>query len=802
MSEYIEITSLPISRDASSLLSPVALLAARLTNTSNTIELRVQNEEDRIHCYVGIDSILLATQLKSILSDLDCGNKYVSRHEFSSHGTVMVRKIIETYNRVLNSSADRGMLIKEIFFTKHRMKALFSTLSKLPKGCGYSILVRRTSQQDVTALKDMMNQTNTGSENLYAKLFQTLDLYQACICVFCDSYDNRLLLQSELQFALDGVQAITNNEIDISAQNVWSYLEQYRPNIAACKAPWILSSFLFSEINNCFDISCLNQVQRGIPTNKDSLFQKQLYRLNTKDRYISLGFNENGDEQKIPLKMLRQHMFISGAPGTGKGNLIFSLSNQLYNLKIPVLLIESAKQEQHHLRKTIPELRVWRPKAGEYLLNPFSLPPDITMGDYRSSLLQILKTCFKGGGSESALDELYATTLNRCLAKYGYTENSTNNSPGVIPFGLSEFIMEYIRLLETNGYSDKVRNDMRTAGVTRMRALFDQNPDVFDTVNSVPVSELANGFNLLQLNTLTTLESKQLFATILLISLGAWLRLNGKGSDELQLVVIMDESHNLLKGVKNSSDITYSFSEDFQNLLLEMRSLGVSFIVADQSATNLPQMISEICATKVFLGASRFSGIDLYSDLFKADEHTLNNMYMLKAGEGIWNTYGMSSGAFFASPDIISSYHVNQSYPIMNDYISTQKDFFCKTFSECTHCPGKSTCNIQQKQQARRFTAILISNYRAQLQKSLVFNVPKDTSQEQLLDYKNKYKERINSLLYRIANDVVNSKNNGFAQCCVIQFVRQYNREATIPLAPDYITILLDYVQKLTIKHK
>lgn len=800
MSEYIEITSLPIGRDVSALLSPVALLAARLTNTYNTIELRVQNEEDRIHCYVGIDSILLATQLKSILSDLDCGNKYVSRHEFASRGTIMVRKIQETYNRVLNNNADRGMLIKEISVSAHRMKALFSTLCKLPKGCGYSILVRKTSQQDVTALKDMMNRSNARSDSLYTKLFQTLDLYQACICVYGDSHDNRLLLQSELQFALDGVETITDIEIDTSVQSVWSYLERYRPNISACKAPWILSTFLFSEIDNCLDISCLNQVQKGIPTNKDSLFPKQLNRLNLNNRYLSLGTNENGDEQKIPLKMLRQHMFISGAPGTGKGNLIFSLSNQLYKLKVPVLLIESAKQEQHHLRKTIPELRVWRPKAGEYLLNPFSLPPDITMGDYRSSLLQILKTCFKGGGSESALDELYASTLNRCLSKYGYTETSTNNSPGVVPFGLSEFIMEYIRLLETNGYSDKVRNDMRTAGVTRMRALFDQNPDVFDTVNSVPVSELANGFNLLQLNTLTTLEAKQLFATILLISLGAWFRLNGRASDELQLVVIMDESHNLLKGVKNSSDSTYSFAEDFQNLLLEMRSLGVSFIVADQSATNLPQMISEVCATKIFLGASRFSGIDLYADLFKADEHTLNNMYMLKAGEGIWNTYGMSSGAFFASPDVIRSYHVNEFYPASNNYIENQKDFFCHTFSECKHCLGRNTCSIQQKQQARRFTTILISNYRVPLQKTLIFTPPENVSQEQFLEATKQYKERVNRILYQIASDIVNSKSNGSAYCCVMQFARQYNREATKPLLDGHISCLLGHIRNLTTK--
>ena len=83
-------------------------------------------------------------------------------------------------------------------------------------------------------------------------------------------------------------------------------------------------------------------------------------------------------------------------------------------------------------------------------------------------------------------------------------------------------------------------------------------------------------------------------------------------------MIILDEAHNLLRGAeKSDGEGVYSFAENFQNLLLEMRSIGVGFIIADQTADNVPTTIPDICGTKVFLGPSRFSGIERYAALFR-----------------------------------------------------------------------------------------------------------------------------------------------------------------------------------------
>lgn len=796
MSVYVEITSLPLKRNCEQILAPAALLAARLENPDETIELRIQVENGTIHCYVGVDNILKGKQIKTILSELGCCYTLLDHHFFKHEGAVLIRRASENYRSIPNQNIERSLIINEISTTPEKTKSLYYALSSMNNGCGYSIYIKRLPQLDRVTTTYLKNNAlkYDANTNLFYKLYNATHLFQSCLCVYGNNKEERDWLKSELKYTFTELADAGEIPVNTKQDSIWEYLEKYNSGLIP-QAKRIVFTFLYSEIQNLSSLDGLNSTIRGLHINHDSLFEKQKHALTVGNEYISLGYNKDMEEQKLPLNTLKQHMFIAGAPGTGKGNLIFHIALQLFSLKVPLLLIESAKQEQHHLRTDIPQLRVWRPRGGEYLLNPFSLPPHITLEDYKSSLIQMLRTCFKGGGTESALDELYTTTLNNCLSKSGYTETSTNASAGIVPFGLAEFIKEYIHLLETNGYSDRVRNDMRTAGISRLRNLLDQNPDVFDSVNSVPVSELANGYNLLQLNTLTTVESKQLFSTILLISLGAWLRLNGKATNKIQLVVILDESHNLLKGVNNSTGTEYTFAEDFQNLLLEMRSLGVCFIISDQSATNLPKLISEVCATKVFLGASQFSGIEMFAKYLNADEITLNNLYILSAGEGIWHTSGMSSGAFFKTPNIIDNYDINSNYPAKNTYIESNKKFFCQSFNECLKCPSNAICDIHIKQKARRVSNTVLMDYKQVLEDSLKKLKKAFISGDINTAFKEEQKNFTN-IIYNISHNINDTPDNGSPYCCAVQFFRHYNRESSFPMDSPYLDCLFHYLSE------
>lgn len=802
MRAYIEITSVPLKRENTAHLSPAARLAARLTDAGETVEFRLQKLKGKICCFLGIDSLQRGRQAMTVLAEPGCGYRLAENVPAVSSGAVMTRKIYENYNVIPGQNRRRTVVINEILPEAERLKSLYYSLSRMADGCGYSVFIRAAGKLDIsvtTFLKNMADQS-PGEESLYSRLFYARALYQCCVCIFGKEADDVSFLQSELTYAFPGMEIRQTAGTRLEAKDVWRLADSLAFPVPVRGSTAVLSTFLYSELEALTALDGMPLV-KGIRINRDSLFPEQETERGTEKngkgqdgRTLLIGVNEAGEEQRLPLGELKKHMFISGAPGTGKGNLIFSIANQLHQYNVPVLLIESAKQEQHYLRRTMPGLRVWRPKGGEYVLNPFSLPPDVTLEDYRASLKQIMQTCFRGDGP---LEELYGTTLSRCLARHGYTESSMQGSPGTVPFGLSEFITEYNRLLTTNGYSDKTQHDMRTAGVTRLRALFDQNPDVFDSVQSVPVSELVKGENLLQLNCLTTLEAKQMFATILLVSLGAWLRFNGKHSRGLQLVVILDESHNLLRGVEKSSGETYSFAEDFQNLLLEMRSIGVGFIVADQSAYNLPQMISEVCATKIFLGPSRFSGIESYAKVFRADDAALEHLYLLGAGEGAWNTYGMSGGAYFSSPNVIDRYHMEEPYPAANTFIEKNQALMCQTFQECKTCASHGKCTVAGKQAARRQAAALTAEHKGSLVSALRearhAYAAKKPGDEESQNRNKAANAKMRAALQKISDEICSSGVN--TDCCMVQFVRQFNREAELPLAQLHIDALYTNIE-------
>ena len=342
-------------------------------------------------------------------------------------------------------------------------------------------------------------------------------------------------------------------------------------------------------------------------------------------------------------------------------------------------------------------------------------------------------------------------------------------------------MLEFNRLLDQNGYSGKTMADIKSAGRTRMHALLDANPDVYDTaVQPIPITELLNGENLLQLNCLTTIEAKQMFATMILISLAAYLRINAKHSSRLQLVIILDEAHNLLRGAeKSDGEGVYSFAENFQNLLLEMRSIGVGFMIADQTADNVPTTIPDICGTKVFLGPSRFSGIERYAALFRADETTLEHLYLLGPGEGVYTTYKMSVGAYFSTPNIIDRYQMEEGYPAENSFVERNARTLFETYLECRTCASRGHCTLEQKQQARQ-TAISVDAECRGLFWNAVRASERAAAEEKTGDEKSQResrmaKEQLRKVLDYMAVKIAKADNT---DCCITQLIRQLNRES------------------------
>lgn len=518
----------------------------------------------------------------------------------------------------------------------------------------------------------------------------------------------------------------------------------------------------------------------GLAINKDTIPGESLPDFSCQPRGLLLGRSAAGDRITLSPDALTKGLMLCGSPGSGKGNELFSLAMQLGSLHTPLLLIEGAKEELHHLGKALPGLRCWRPVDGEYIFNPFALPPGMTVAQYRPSMLQMMRAAFRLDGP---LEELFGAALENCLARHGYCDDSTADSPGVTPFGLQEFIESYNDLLRGRGYSGKTGADMRTAGAVRLGSLFNQSRAVFDSCNTIPVSELVQGQNLIQLAPLATIQAKQLFATLLLVSLGVWMRASFPHTGgELKLVILLDEAHNLLCNAVRTTGESYSFPADFAALMLELRSVGVGFVVADQAAGNLPPVIADVCANKMFMGASPVSGVADYAREMALDDAALEHLYLLRPGEGLFRSSAasMKQSVFFRTDNIIDLFHLERPCPRKNEYLARHPRLLIETFRECAGCPGKGQCSLADKARGRSLGQRLEAQWQGEFARCLA--LPQGNEEQRTA--------RSRQLGRLLAAMLVQSRrqDTGWGWYCgLVQFARAFNREADQKLRVETI---------------
>ena len=734
MKEYIKVTHSPLLRDCS---RPPASLCEVLP-AGGILHLRWAAEGGSVSCAVGLPDATTATTLEKAKLRLELDGFLTSAEAAPAKETacqILHRSVQQRYISGGAGPAQR-VALPERMLTAGVFDAAFARLRRI-KGCAIHLLVRRCSGLNDTVQRQLQTRT-WPAESLPCQLLTEGALYEAVICI---SGDPSGLLAAEVCTAFGGA---------LTAENAAAPIDGRIFETAPCPSGVVplYKPLCYSYLP--YEAAALTSLtasagQYGLPINKDTLpgppspFET--------DGDLFIGKDCQGGLVKMPLRNLPLGTAILGTPGSGKGNLLVTLAMQLAKKKIPTLIIESAKEELHHLRKVGVDINTYRPVEGEFLLDPFALPPNVTLGQYRDALLQTVRSAFR-------LD----TT----------------------PLGLSSMMEAFNIELRERGYSPKTESDMRTAGLVRLNALFNQNRPIYDTVKSIPVSEFAKGFNLIQLAFLTSIEGKQAFASLLLISLSLWARLNltHTAGKRVNLVIILDEAHNLLTGCRRTTGDEFSFAADFSNILLELRSVGVAIVIADQSAKNIPDVIYDICASKFFLGANPGSGIGDHAGEMKLDEAALNHQYLLGPGEGFYKAPEMPQSVFFSSLNLIDTLKIEEPCERRNAFLEQHPRFCIESYAECESCPARGKCTLAGKAAARAIAARLSASWKGRFIWAL--NLPGHTPEEAAARSK-----ALSDSLRRLLLDAREQSHGDLAIyfCAVICFFRSLNREAATPVS-------------------
>lgn len=764
MKEYINVTHAPLLRECS---RPPASLCEVLP-AGGILHIRWAAEGSSVSCAVGLpdavtlDQAKLRLQLDGFLTSAEAAPAKETACQ------ILHRSVQQRYISGGAGPAQRMALPERMLTTAGVFDAAFARLRRIKGCCAIHLLVRRCSGLNDTVQRQLQTRT-WPAESLPGQFLTEGALFEAVVCI---SGDPSGLLAAEVCTAFGGALTTENAAAPIdgrifeTAPCPSGVVPQYKP---------LCYSYLPYEAAALTSLTA-SAGQYGLPVNNDTL--PGLLPVTTKTKgELLLGQDCKGNPVWMPLRNLPLGTAILGTPGSGKGNLLVTLAMQLAKKKIPTLIIESAKEELHHLRKVGVDVNTYRPVEGEFLLDPFSLPPNVTLGQYRDALLQTLRAAFRLDGP---LEELFSAALDRTFAVHGFSENSKAGDPGTTPFGLNELIQTFNTELRERGYSPKTESDMRTAGLVRLNALFNQNRPIYDTVKSIPVSEFAKGFNLFQLAFLTSVAGKQAFASMLLISLSCWLRLNltHTAGKRVNLVIILDEAHNLLTGCRRTTGDEWSFAADFTNLLLELRSVGVAIVIADQSAKNIPDVLYDICAQKFFLGANPGSGITDHAGEMKLDEAALSHQYLLGPGEGFYKAPEMPQSVFFSSLNLIDTLKIEEPCERRNAFLEQHPRFCIESYAECESCPARGKCTLAGKAAARAIAARLSASWKARFVWAL--KLPGHTPEEAAARSK-----ALSDSLRRLLLDAREQSHGDrcIYFCAVIGFFRSFNREAAVPVS-------------------
>lgn len=549
---------------------------------------------------------------------------------------------------------------------------------------------------------------------------------------------------------------LSNEKINLSKQfphYVWNvnskmlyyYRNQKLQNIVPLakklfRLPYIMSA---EEAVSFYRLPLYEKNMTALNSNQIAHAQEQFASGVVSEDNIKLGTLVSNEATKLtigcPEKSFTKHALIVGTPGSGKTTFSVNLLLQFAKKGIPFLAIEPTKTEYRAMIDAIPNLQIFTPgnnSVSPFIINPFIPPRGIRVEQYIPSLASAFKAAFS---MPSPLDVIFLKAIRACYIKYGWKDYSKLGDSDVTLFGLHEFILEFKKLLENTNYSKEVRGNLESAGLLRLTNLIEQNSNIYDTINTVPIEDLLTVPTVLELNSIDNAEQKSLIMALLLINICIYTKHNQLGDGELKNVILIDEAHVLLGGgafasSDSSPDSQATTIKALQDMIAEIRSYGTSIIIADQSPTKVSREVVANTDIKISFRLVQSVEKGLIADSTNMDEEQQNNLSRLKPGEAYVYYSKLDTPQMVMTEDIREKDGIRLSVP--DNEVAKRSTYWnghaelLKPYSECSMCQlCNNSCDFYIRSNAEFVANSALNKYRNSIKdvdtyKKCIFHLP------------------------------------------------------------------------------
>ena len=482
------------------------------------------------------------------------------------------------------------------------------------------------------------------------------------------------------------------------------------------------------ELSGAFKLPVDDGHTIGLESNKISTQREKLNRNIISEGNFKLGRimnasrNASGEEALagVPLNDFTKHGLVVGMPGSGKTNFSLGLLLEFWKgFGIPFLAIEPTKSEYRSLLDAIDELQVFTPgknNVSPFIINPFIPPRGVTVETFTPSLMSAFKAAFS---MPDPLPDIFLAAVNECYNLYGWRLTSTVEDPNVKVFGLYEFIRVFRRKIQNMDYKGDVKSNMESAGVVRLVTLIEQNPNIYDTIHSIPLEDLLRRPTVIELNAINNKEQKSLIMALLLIQICVYTKNNVAGDGKLKNILLIDEAHVLLAGQSSSggegsADSHGSTVEALSDMIAEIRSYGTGIVIADQSPTAVGRNIVANTNVKIVFKLVEKENRDAISTATNMDEADYERMGRLGLGEAM-----LHYGRVYA-PLHIKTYNIQEKAkirPVISDEEVARRCHYWDAHSElliphreCSrNCACHDGCDLELRSNADFIAARIIN---------------------------------------------------------------------------------------------
>ena len=484
---------------------------------------------------------------------------------------------------------------------------------------------------------------------------------------------------------------------------------------------------------------------------------------------IVLGKQKNNPTVTIGAseKAFTQHATIVGVPGTGKTTFALNLLMQFHQREIPFLAIEPTKKEYRALLNKIPELQIFTPgnnNVSPFIINPFIPPKGVSVEQYVPSLANAFKAAFN---MVEPLDIIFLSAIRACYLEYGWKDYSCFGDSDIHPFGLYEFILTFNRIVNESEYKGEIKGTLQSAGTFRLLNLIEQNSNIYDSVNTVPLEDILTCPTVIELNAIDNAEFKSLLMALVFINVCVYAKHNQIGDGKLQNVLLIDEAHVLLDDAKatNSQEKSgNSATQLVQNMVAEVRALGTSVIIADQSPHRIGRNIIDNTDIKIAFRLVGNEARGIIADATDMDDYSKQHLSHLDAGEAFVYYRDVKSPQLVITPDIRRqeniSFSIADSEVLANNrYWEHRKDKLIP-YRECRYADTcRETCDFKVRANSEYYASHLVSRIGANVKDKNLFI---------------RYLYLLHELIIQLAGETIDkSELSRLCNCTKIKFMRK-----------------------------